>query len=527
MITLTQEQQKLINILCETLPELLVDQVKKQVEQQLRNRESFDYALTESLSEFDKSTQCYLGVDGKDVETLLFLGDRLLGALAIDRTLQEFEEEIESVSDGVLVLADLCSKSGYAIFHLNGYDDYHIFVVSYNKRTVFRRLAESCEMELTYIKPQQRGYKNFHVSKRKAGREYLRNVFKKAGAHAQKMGLKPLLLGVCGECEACRRITRNFWEPSLGSIFEGFYIIQLSGPGSYVELMKCGLSGTKRPFLVKMDGDGRILDDILTGEDIYASGELLSDIANIIDIFLSKNASEKEYVMNHVQNNAALIASVKTDDIENAIELIENKGAEINPPSFNLFACIQSDNVELAQYLLTQGADVHHIEEEQPPLCTALYRKNYKLAEFLVDNGARVDLYIPRVKRNTLGFAAGGESLPLLAKILAAGADVNHRGIFGKTAIFEAGSHFAMHLALIEAGADLRMQDDNGDTPLHALAFSFRYRLDICAQMIKLYLDNDANAFIENNKGEKVYDCLSDEQKAGFSYGTLQRLMMN
>ena len=78
MITLTQEQQKLIDILCETLPELLVDQVKKQVEQQLRNRESFDYALTESLSEFDKSTQCYLGVDGKDVETLLFLGDRLL-----------------------------------------------------------------------------------------------------------------------------------------------------------------------------------------------------------------------------------------------------------------------------------------------------------------------------------------------------------------------------------------------------------------------------------------------------------------
>lgn len=57
-----------------------------------------------------------------------------------------------------------------------------------------------------------------------------------------------------------------------------------------------------------------------------------------------------------------------------------------------------------------------------------------------------------------------------------------------------------MARVLIEAGADLKIRDNNGSTPLHIAALLCR------TEIVKALLDNGANKYLRNNSGSTAFD---------------------
>ncbi len=137
-----------------------------------------------------------------------------------------------------------------------------------------------------------------------------------------------------------------------------------------------------------------------------------------------------------------------------------------------LVAAVANDKLDVALYLIEQGADVTLGDKEKnDPLKWAAIRsewvtshQNVKLAEALLDKGATADAR-DKDGCTPLLWAANRGAVKLVALLLAHGADVNAaaagEGYTGRTALMFADGT-AVVRALLEAGADPKAVDDEG-----------------------------------------------------------------
>ncbi|MGB2866682.1 MAG: ankyrin repeat domain-containing protein [Sedimentisphaerales bacterium] len=149
----------------------------------------------------------------------------------------------------------------------------------------------------------------------------------------------------------------------------------------------------------------------------------------------------------------------------------------------SLFEAVKKGDIEQVKKLIAEGADVNETEDlgqvKWTPLIAAASGGDVQVVKVLLENGAKVDAteshgYTP------LYYALwtdGNDSEELVRALIASGADVNKRSPGDKSypplvfAIWIREGREDNVKALLDAGADVDVKDDNGLTALYWAAF--------------------------------------------------------
>jgi uncharacterized protein len=113
---------------------------------------------------------------------------------------------------------------------------------------------------------------------------------------------------------------------------------------------------------------------------------------------------------------------------------------------------------------------------------------------------AKSDVKAPDIDIHT---AVITENLAALKQHIAAGSNLNEKDPFGGSSPLISASVFGkteMAKVLIEAGADLNFQNNDGSTALHTSAFFCR------PEIVKMLLDKNADKTIKNKFGATAYE---------------------
>ncbi|MEJ0057751.1 MAG: ankyrin repeat domain-containing protein [Bacteroidota bacterium] len=98
------------------------------------------------------------------------------------------------------------------------------------------------------------------------------------------------------------------------------------------------------------------------------------------------------------------------------------------------------------------------------------------------------------------------ENLEALKQHIAAGTDINEKDPFGGSSPLISAAVFGkteMAKVLIDAGADINFQNNDGSTALHTAAFFCR------PEIVKILLDKNADKTIKNKFGATAYESVA------------------
>ena len=158
------------------------------------------------------------------------------------------------------------------------------------------------------------------------------------------------------------------------------------------------------------------------------------------------------------------------------VKLLVSKGAKVNAVdkefSMPLAKAVQADNLEIAKFLLEQGADktINHSDDE---FQTAIFKaRSAKMAQLLIANGANVSDRDKKGLSVLLHAVANYLDFDLLKVLLQNGADINAQDKSGTTALLWAAQHPYERddkncvQFLLENGANANVANNQGETPL-------------------------------------------------------------
>lgn len=158
------------------------------------------------------------------------------------------------------------------------------------------------------------------------------------------------------------------------------------------------------------------------------------------------------------------------------VKLLVSKGAKVNAVSkelsMPLAEAVRADNLEIAQFLLKQGADksINHADTE---FQTAIFKaRSAKMAQLLIANGADVSRGDKKGLSVLFHAVANYLGFDLLKVLLQNGADINAQDNSGMTALLWAGQHPYESddkncvQFLLENGANTNIANNQGETPL-------------------------------------------------------------
>ena len=219
------------------------------------------------------------------------------------------------------------------------------------------------------------------------------------------------------------------------------------------------------------------------------------------------------------------------------VELLLGAGAEVDKADGNgespLLAASVRGRKDLVKLLLEAGAEVDKMRDRDgsTPLVAASSDGDKDVVQLLLDGGAEVDK-ADNAGRTPLFYAGSWDHTEVVELLLDAGAEVDKADNAGQTPLFHAGLHdhqevvqllldsgadldravslhpgatrlhwasrvglLGMVRSLLEAGADVNIQDDKGETPLHWAA---RGGND-CSAVAELLLASGAEVEKESN----------------------------
>ena len=170
--------------------------------------------------------------------------------------------------------------------------------------------------------------------------------------------------------------------------------------------------------------------------------------------------------VNHVDKNGytPLLWAAQNNNMPAAIALIEAQ-ANIEPQSIDqhltpLLAAVVNHNLEMAEYLLTEGkANVNaRTSNRVTSLISAVSGgdKNRKTLELLINNGAAINHYTKDLKISAAMIASQENYIELLELLLNSDADVDQKNKMGATALMMAATngHYDIVQMLLDHGAD-------------------------------------------------------------------------
>ena len=171
-----------------------------------------------------------------------------------------------------------------------------------------------------------------------------------------------------------------------------------------------------------------------------------------------------------------------------------------------LHEAISEGDIESISFLLSKGADVNMLNNStQSPLIIAIEADevNIDLIKLLIDTGANIN-FKDSQGDSPLILAGEQQDLELMRVLLnTPNINVNIVDRRGRTALHEAiiSSNIEMCRLLIEYGADVNIQDNNGDTPLLKAFKVNEFNLEI----VRLLVDRGAYININDNNNRNVF----------------------
>ena len=206
------------------------------------------------------------------------------------------------------------------------------------------------------------------------------------------------------------------------------------------------------------------------------------------------------------------------------LRVLVDFGAEINFANDDtdgtaLFAASAGGHYPAVHFLLEEGADpcIRSVHDESP-LDKAAKQGDEKVVEALLSNGAPVDGVGADTGYSPIHFAGTGRVVDLLVE---AGADIEARANDGVTPLLRAFSRLpaldAPRLpapeavrALVRHGADIKVQDHDGDSVLHyAVRLSEETELEfrqLAPDLVDFLLKSGADETLVNNDGKTAAD---------------------
>ena len=199
-------------------------------------------------------------------------------------------------------------------------------------------------------------------------------------------------------------------------------------------------------------------------------------------------------------------ARPKPDTLKIAQLLLEY-GAQVNSHAgfYNttpLHGAAEKGPLELVKLLVSKGAKVNAVDKEfSMPLAKAVQADNLEIAKFLLEQGADKTINHSDTEFQTAIFKASSAKMAQL--LIANGANVSDRDKKGLSVLLHAVANyldFDLLKVLLQNGADINAQDKSGTTALlQAVRYPYERDDKNCVQFL---LENGANANVANNQGE-------------------------
>lgn len=199
-------------------------------------------------------------------------------------------------------------------------------------------------------------------------------------------------------------------------------------------------------------------------------------------------------------------ARPKPDTLKIAQLLLEY-GAQVNSHAgfYNttpLHGAAEKGPLEWVKLLVSKGAKVNAVDKEfSMPLAKAVQADNLEIAKFLLEQGADKTINHADTEFQTAIFKASSAKMAQL--LIANGANVSDRDKKGLSVLLHAVANyldFDLLKVLLQNGADINAQDKSGTTALlQAVRYPYERDDKNCVQFL---LENGANANVANNQGE-------------------------
>lgn len=199
-------------------------------------------------------------------------------------------------------------------------------------------------------------------------------------------------------------------------------------------------------------------------------------------------------------------ARPKPDTLKIA-QLLLDSGAQVNSHAgfYNttpLHGAASNGSLELVKLLVSKGAKVNAVSKElSMPLAEAVRADNLEIAKFLLEQGADKTINHSDDEFQTAIFKARSAKMAQL--LIANGANVSDRDKKGQAILLHAivcHLDFDLLKVLLQNGADINARDDSGTTALLRAAW-YPYERDD-KNSVQFLLENGANANVANNQGE-------------------------
>ena len=172
-----------------------------------------------------------------------------------------------------------------------------------------------------------------------------------------------------------------------------------------------------------------------------------------------------------IQSQYPLHNAVKNNDLESVIKLLANN-CDVNAYNDKDETALHlAQHYTIIKMLLAAGADIHALSGKDTPLISMIVRRYVPGVQLLLQAGANVNQKHNSYYNTALHLAVSQwfENIAIIKLLLEAGADVHAQDNDGSTPLYIAIDHMQSHAIirlLQNHGADINAQDNNGDTPL-------------------------------------------------------------
>ncbi len=140
-----------------------------------------------------------------------------------------------------------------------------------------------------------------------------------------------------------------------------------------------------------------------------------------------------------------------------------------SPAARPVIEAIEQNNLTSLKLALMGGESANQRDDEgRPAIVAAAYLNRYTLMDFLIEQGASLNITYRKTRETAVMVAAAQGNVEALEVLIEAGADLNKEDRNGESALIKAvrNGHLTITRVLVEAGADLNQTDYTGRSAL-------------------------------------------------------------
>lgn len=187
-------------------------------------------------------------------------------------------------------------------------------------------------------------------------------------------------------------------------------------------------------------------------------------------------------------------------------EYMLGKNQQSTPENIALFEASLHGDVAQVRAQLNKGARPNFFfrpEDQKNALHVAAEHGHLEIVELLLDHGAVVNAIAATDKSTPLILAAHlPNNVPVIEKLIHAGANVLAENAYGNTALHEAchNGNISNARVLLRAGANPNQKNHKGSTPLHTFCYG-ESSSSHSVEMLRFLIENSSDVEMEDNRG--------------------------